>query len=92
MVHRKAFRYKNILLMKNNALKWLYTITGRKKWNIFWLMIVQAFNGASGVLYALLLRNSVDKAVDGNRNGFKLNVLLIILLVLAQILMRAIIR
>ena len=78
--------------MKNNAVKWLYSVTGRKKWNILWLMIVNALHGGSGVLYALLLRNIVDSAVDGDRNGFKLNVLLIILLVLAQVAMRAIIR
>ncbi|SEH88106.1 ABC-type multidrug transport system, ATPase and permease component [Ruminococcus flavefaciens] len=64
----------------------------QKKWNILWLMIVNALHGGSGVLYALLLRNIVDSAVDGDRNGFKLNVLLIILLVLAQVAMRAIIR
>ena len=78
--------------MKNNAVKWLYSVTGKKKWNILWLMIVQALNGASGVLYALLLRNIVDNAVEGDKNGFKLNVLYIILLVLAQVAMRAIIR
>lgn len=78
--------------MKNNAVKWLYSVTGKKKWNILWLMIVQALNGASGVLYALLLRNIVDNAVDGDKNSFMLNVLYIILLVLAQVAMRAIIR
>ena len=78
--------------MKNNAVKWLYSVTGRKKWNILWLMIVQALHGASGVLYALLLRNIVDNAVDGDRAGFKLYIVLIIMLVAAQIGMRAMIR
>ncbi|WP_295071767.1 ABC transporter ATP-binding protein [Ruminococcus sp.] len=78
--------------MKNNAVKWLYSVTGRKKWNILWLIIVQALHGASGVLYALLLRNIVDNAVDGDRSSFRLNVMFIILLVLAQVAMRAVIR
>lgn len=78
--------------MKNNAVKWLYSVTGRKKWNILWLMIVQALHGASGVLYALLLRNIVDNAVDGDRAGFRLYIVLIVLLVAAQIGMRAVIR
>ena len=78
--------------MKNNAVKWLFRVTGRKKWNILWLMIVNALHGASGVLYALLLRNIVDNAVEGDRKGFAFNVILIILLVLAQVAMRAIIR
>ena len=78
--------------MKNNAVKWLYSVTGRKKWNILWLMIIQALHGASGVLYALLLRNIVDNAVDGDKAGFKLYIVLIVLLVAAQIGMRAVIR
>ncbi|MBR3268192.1 MAG: ABC transporter ATP-binding protein [Oscillospiraceae bacterium] len=78
--------------MKSNAIKWLYSVTGRKKWNILWLMLVQALHGGSGVLYALLLRNTVDCAAGRNRSGFRLNVLLIILLVLVQILLRAVIR
>ena len=78
--------------MKKNAVKWLYAVTGRKKWNILWLMIVNALHGGSGVLYALLLRNIVDNAVDGNRSGFFYNVLMIVLLVLAQVAMRAVMR
>ena len=78
--------------MKKNAVKWLFSVTGRKKWNILWLVIVNALHGASGVLYALLLRNIVDNAVDGNRNGFIFYVVMIVLLVLAQVAMRAVIR
>lgn len=78
--------------MKNNSVKWLFSVTGRKKWNILLLMIVQALNGASGVLYALLLRNIVDCAVDSDRSGFRFYVIMIILLVAAQITMRAVIR
>ena len=78
--------------MKRNAVKWLYTVTGRKKWDIFWLMAVNAVHGASGVLYALFLRNIVDCATAGNRSGFWSNVAFLLLLVLAQVAMRAVIR
>ena len=78
--------------MKNNAVKWLYSVTGKKKWNIFWLLIIQSLLGASGVLYALLLRNIVDNAVKGDITAFRLYVMFIILLVLAQVAMRAFIR
>lgn len=81
-----------IYTMKGNAVEWLCSVTGKQKWNIIWLMLVQALHGASGVLYALLLRNIVDCAVDGDRSGFRLNILFIILLVLAQVTMRAVIR
>lgn len=52
--------------MKNNAVRWLYAVPGRKKLYILALMLVQALYGASGVLYALLLRNlreMTDKTV-----------------------------
>lgn len=78
--------------MKNNAVKWLYAVTGRKKLNILWLMIVQALHGVSGVLYALLLRNIVDSAVGRDSSDFWFYVAMIILLVLAQVAMRAVIR
>lgn len=78
--------------MKNNAIKWLYAVPEKKKLYILALMIVQALHGASGVLYALLLRNIVDNATAHDRSGFWFYVLLTVLLVLSQIGMRAIIR
>ena len=78
--------------MKHNAIKWLWDVTGTKKFYVGALMLVQALHGASGVLYALLLRNIVDSAVDGNRPLFWQNVLWTALLVLGQVLLRAVIR
>lgn len=78
--------------MKNNTIRWLYSVTGRKKLSILFLVIVQALHGASGVLYALLMRNLVDSAVDGHVDRFRLYAAAMILLVLAQITMRAVIR
>ncbi len=78
--------------MKNHTLKWLFAVPGRKKLYILILIIVQMLNGASGVLYALLLRNIVDSAVKKDISVFKTNVLLIILLVVIQLAMRAVIR
>lgn len=78
--------------MKNSAVTWLCSVTGKRKWYILWLMTVQVLHGGSGVLYALLLRNIVDNAVDGNKDGFLWYVLMIVLLVLAQVAMRAVIR
>ena len=78
--------------MKNNTLKWLFTVPGKKKIYILILILVQALHGASGVLYALLLRNIVDCAVSKSTDGFFLNVCFTILLVIAQLAMRAVIR
>ena len=78
--------------MKNNALKWLYDVPGGKKLYIVALALVQALHGASGVVYALLLRNIVDSAAAHNGDGFRHYVILTVLLVLAQIGLRAIVR
>lgn len=78
--------------MKTNALKWLYAVPGGRKLIILILMIVQALNGVSGVLYALLLRNIVDSAAEHDGQGFARNVSLTLLLVIAQLGMRAVIR
>lgn len=78
--------------MKHNAIKWLYAVPGRKKLCILALIIVQALNGGSGVLYALLLRSLVDAAAAGDRNGFFRYAALTALLVLGQIVLRAVLR
>lgn len=78
--------------MRNDALKWLWKVTGRKKLYILALIAVQGAHGASGVLYALMLRNIIDAAAGGDKNRFIKCVVLILILVLAQVMMRAFIR
>jgi len=78
--------------MKYNAVQWLWSVTGKKKYYVGVLMLVQALHGGSGVLYALLLRNVVDSAVEGNRPLFWQYCLWTALLVLGQVLLRAVIR
>ena len=79
-------------MKNNNAVKWLYAVPKKKKGYIAALMLVQSLNGASGVLYALFLRNIVDSAVAHNSTKFWTHVVFIVILVVAQIAMRAIIR
>ena len=71
--------------MKNTTLRWLWHVPGKKKWNILSLMVVQALHGASGVLYALLLRGIVDAAAGGDRAGFWRFLVLLIGLALLQL-------
>ncbi len=78
--------------MKNNAIQWLYAVPKRKKLYIIALIILQALHGASGVMYALLLRNIVDHATAHDRSGFRGFVLLTLLLIVGQIALRALIR
>ncbi len=78
--------------MKSSTFKWLFTVPQRKKIYILILILVQMLHGASGVLYALLLRNIVDSAVNRNKDNFIFNIVLIISLVIAQLAMRVVIR
>ena len=78
--------------MKNNTLHWLWVVPDRRKLNILALIVVQAVNGASGVLYALLLRESVDSAAGHDRLGFWRYMTLFIGLVIVQLALRAVIR
>ena len=57
-------------MKKQNSFRWLCRVTGRKKYYVALLALMQALNGGSGVLYALLLRNIVDSAVQGDAAGF----------------------
>ena len=78
--------------MEKSAVKWLFKAGGRQKLYILALIIVQGANGASGVLYALFLRNIVDNATEKNKQGFIMAAVMIVVLVLVQIAMRAAIR
>ena len=79
-------------MKKDNTIRWLLAVPGRKKAYIVLLIVLQMIHGASGVLYALLLRNIVDSAVARDQNGFVRNVMMVILLVVAQLAMRAVMR
>ena len=78
--------------MKNNAIRWLYKVPARKKLYILALTIVQSLNGASGVLYAVFLRDIVNSAVDRDSQGFIRNSVFIIALILVQLTLSAISR
>ena len=78
--------------MKHNILKWLSKITGKHKFKVLILAVIQAVLGGSSVLYALLLRNTIDNAAEKNQSGFLLSLGAVIGLVLIQILLRAVVR
>ncbi|MBP0968830.1 MAG: ABC transporter ATP-binding protein [Oscillospiraceae bacterium] len=77
---------------ENKTIRWLYSVPGKKKLYIATLTAVQALNGASGVLYALLLREVVDAASAHVADGFRRYVIFLLALVCAQLAIRAVIR
>ena len=78
--------------MKKSAQKWLYIVPGRKKWYIVALTLIQMLLGGSGVFYALLLRGAVDAAVGRDAPGFWRYLVLTVLLLTAQLTLRAVDR
>lgn len=85
-------KYKEGEIMREPARKWLYTVPGTKKYYILTLTVVQALHSASGVLYALILRDVVDAASVGNADTFWHSFALIVMLAAAQLALRALIR
>ena len=78
--------------MKHNILKWLSKVTGKHKFKVLILAVIQAVLGGSSVLYALLLRNTIDNAAEKNQSGFLFSLGAVVGLVLVQILLRAVVR
>ncbi|MBQ8960098.1 MAG: ABC transporter ATP-binding protein [Ruminococcus sp.] len=75
--------------MKNNTLKWLSSVIGRKKAGIAALTFVQTAAGTAGVFYALLMRSMVDSAVARESRRFWLYGGLLFALLAFQLIMRA---
>ena len=78
--------------MQHSILKWLSSVAGKQNLNILLLAVLEGALGGSSVLYAMLLRNAIDSASDKDKPSFWLNLWLVIGLVTAQILLRAVVR
>ena len=78
--------------MKNKTLNWIFTVLGRKKLYILFLIAAQALYGSSGVLYALCLRKIVDAATGQDSAGFWYGMIMTIVLLLAELGLGTIIR
>ena len=77
---------------KKTVLAWILSVAGKKKRNIFILMLLQMIVGISGVFSALTLRRMIDAAVSGNTAGFRNSALFFAGILIMQISVRAGIR
>lgn len=71
------------------TLRWISRIAGRKKIYIVILLMLQIILGISGVVYAILLRSGIDRAVAGDLDGGIRYFMFFVLLILLQILSSA---
>lgn len=78
---------------KNRSeLAWLREVTGSRKWHITLLLLAQVTLSVFGIGYALLLRQIINCAVDGNSERFRISVVRFTVLVVLQIALRAVNR
>lgn len=79
--------------MKNrSALIWLCRVTGKFKIFIIVLIVIQALTGISSVVFADFLRKIIDSATDTDKENFFRYFLSLVLLVVMQIMLRAVSR
>ena len=79
-------------MKNNNSLKWLWTVSGKKKLYIVVLMAAQAASGLLSVVFALVLKSIIDRAVDKDVIGFRNNFINLLILVIIQLALRAFMR
>ena len=83
---------RKIMKIKHNQivpLRWCSEVIGKRKIYILGLLILQILLGGSSILYAMLLRNLIDAAVEKNVPVFKSNVVYFFVLLIFQIVISA---
>lgn len=79
-------------MKRNNTLKWLLQVTGKIKWLVSFLIVIQAVVSANSIVFALILRRIVNMAVAGSRKAFWNTILLLAGILLLQIMLSALNR
>lgn len=78
--------------MRDEATAWIWKASSGVRAKTLWLAVFQVVHSLCGVAYALMLRGLVDAAVAGDGKRFWLWVGATVLLVVAQLSIRAIVR
>lgn len=75
--------------MKESERRYISRIVGRQKLLVAALLLGQMLTGIIGVVYALLLREAIDAAVDKQSDRFVLYIAIFVGLIVLQLLLRA---
>lgn len=79
-------------LFKNPALSWIFSVSGKLKFGMFFLVLLNSAISISAILFALVLREAIDGAVAGKKIYFLKWAVILGLIMLAQIAARSVIR
>lgn len=74
------------------TLKWIGHTLGKRQWLIVVMSVIQSVLAVTGILFALLMRQIIDNAVDGNKGDFYGAILALASVMLMQIALRWILR
>lgn len=80
------------MMFKNPALSWIFGVSGRLKFGMFFLVLLNSAISLSAVAFALVLREAIDGAVAGRKIEFLKWAGVLALIMLAQVAARAVIR
>lgn len=76
----------------NSTLKWLLHVTGKVKWLVGFLVVVQSFMSVLGIVFALSLRRFINRAVAGAQKDFWIAVAMLLGILLLQTILSALNR
>ncbi len=75
-----------------SALRYLNETAGRARWNILLMVILRAVQSLCSILYAFCLRDIINCAVSGDRQGFIASAAAFALLMLIRLILMAVSR
>ena len=70
------------------TLNWIGRTLGKEKWKIIFISVLQGVMAASGVLFAVCLRNVIDSAISKSKYAFVLSIILLAIIIFTQIVLR----
>ena len=76
----------------NSTLKWLLNVTGKIKWLVGFLVAIQSFMSVLSIVFALILRRLINKAVAGEQKAFLIAFMTLMGILLLQTMVSALNR
>lgn len=79
-------------MKQKNILKWILCVTGKVKWLVGILIVIQGILGLNSIVFAFVLRRIINMAVEGAHKEFWIAIVLLIGVLLLQIMLSAVNR
>ena len=76
----------------SNILKWLLCVTGKEKWLVGMLVLLQTLLSVTSIVFAFVLRRIINVAVAGAQMEFWISIILLVGILLFQTLLSAVNR